>query len=144
MVHELHKAGYQKIRLLPYLAPSGGYWRCVVTFSDNVEGDGYTIREENSERGLAARYTTGDENQYFGWKEVEELNARELAARFLLEFPEIARQGQGRDWMYAGWLTDVLGRAEQGRSSDLLFLRADWEIPEQELREWLPPPPIRG
>jgi hypothetical protein len=142
MVHELHKAGYQRIRILPYLSPSGGHWRCTITTSDNVADDGYSILDESDAR-LVARYTTGQDNRYFDWQGSENSSARELAERFLGEFPDIARGGAGRDWMYAGWLTDVLGRAESGRTEDLLYLIADWEIPDGELRRWRPPPPFR-
>lgn len=143
MVHELHKAGYQRIRMLPYLAPSGCYWRCAITFSDNVEDDGYHIRDEDYENGFVAAYTTGNDNHYFGWKDAESLSARELAERFLREFPIIAERGMGRDWMYAGWVTDVLGRAEQGRQEDLLYLIADCDLDPEILRDWQPPPPLR-
>jgi hypothetical protein len=30
MVAELHKRGYQRLRVMPLLAPSGCYWRCVI------------------------------------------------------------------------------------------------------------------
>lgn len=142
MVHELHKAGYQRIRILPYLSPSGAYWRCTITTSDNVADDGYSILDETYER-LVARYTTGQDNRYFDWQGSEDSSARELAARFIAEFPDIARGGEGRDWMYAGWLTDVLGRAESGGADALLYLLADWKIAEEELRRWRPPPPPR-
>lgn len=144
MVHELHKAGYQRIRMLPFLAPSGCYWRCAITYGENIEDDGYRIREEDYENGLVAAYTTGAGNQYFGWKGAETLTARQLAERFLREFPIIAERGMGRDWMYAGWVTDVLGRAEQGRQEDLLYLIADWDLDREILRDWQPPPPLRG
>jgi hypothetical protein len=143
MVHELHKAGYQRIRMLPYLAPSGCFWRCAITYSDNIEDDGYHIRNEDYDGHLVAPYTTGDDNQCFGWKDAGKLSARELAVRFLREFPLIAERGQGRDWMYAGWVTDVLGRAELGTPDDLLYLIADCELDEAILREWQPPPPLR-
>jgi hypothetical protein len=42
--------------------------------------------------------------------------------------------GVGRDWAYAGWLTEVLGRAEQGGIEDLLILYADYDLPEKEGR----------
>lgn len=142
MVHELHKAGYQRIRILPYLSPSGGHWRCTITPSANVADDGFHLIDDSGTR-LVARYTTGQDNRYFDWPGSENCSARELAARFLEEFPDIARGGAGRDWMYAGWLTDVLGRAESGRAEDLLYLMADWEIPDGELRRWRPPPPFR-
>lgn len=143
MVHELHKAGYQRIRMLPYLAPSGCYWRCAITFADNIADDGFNIVDEDYDRRLVAPYTTGDENRYFGWNGAATMSARELAARFIQEFPLIAERGAGRDWMYAGWVTDVLGRAEQGRQEDLLFLLADFDLDGDVLRDWQPPPPSR-
>jgi hypothetical protein len=144
MVHELHKAGYQKIRVLPYLAPSGGYWRCTITYAANMADDGFTpIRDGAGDREHVARYSTADGNNYFGGDKALSLSARELAVRFLGEFPVIAAMGQGRDWLYAGWLTDVLGRAEQGRVQDLLYLIADFELGDGVLRDWQPPPPPR-
>ena len=69
------------------------------------------------------------------------MTAREMAARFIKAFPRIAEAGAGRDWLYAGWLTEVLGRAEKGRTQDLLALYADYPLDEEELRLWRPPPP---
>ena len=37
MVHELHKAGYQRIRIVPGISGSGMHWRCSVTFGAMVE-----------------------------------------------------------------------------------------------------------
>lgn len=142
MVHELHKAGYQRIRVLPYLAPSGMYWRCEITPSDNVADDGYSFIEPNGDRDIA-RYSSADGANYFQWPDAAQLSARALAARFLQEFPVIAERGRGRDWLYAGWLTDVLGRAEGGRTEDLLYLFADCDLDPSVLRDWQPPPPIR-
>ena len=143
MVHELHKAGYQRVRMLPYLSPSGAHWRCEITFSDNVEDDGYTIKGFGSDIGCIARYSSSQENRYFDWEGAEKMRARELAARFLVAFPEIAKRGIGRDWLYAGWVTEVLGRAEQGQAKDLLILFADWAIDPKDIDGWLPPPPLR-
>ena len=143
MVHELHKAGYQRIRVLPYLAPSGMYWRCEITSSDNMTDDGYTIRPHGDTDDAVARYSSADGADYFRWPGAAQLSARALAARFLESFPRIAASGQGRDWLYAGWLTDVLGRAERGRTEDLLYLFADCDLDPAVLRDWQPPPPIR-
>ncbi|HEY5505641.1 MAG TPA: hypothetical protein VIK28_10830 [Sedimentisphaerales bacterium] len=30
MVAELHKLGYESLRVAPFLSPSGCYWRCVI------------------------------------------------------------------------------------------------------------------
>ena len=136
MVHELHKAGYQRIRILPTMAPTGLHWRCTVTSADNLGPDGLSVRAGAD--GLIARYTSGNGNHYFDWPGADRMNARQLAARFLTAFPVIAERGAGRDWAYAGWLTDVLGRAEHG---DFLVFAADYPLDEEDLREWHPPPP---
>ena len=82
---------------------------------------------------------SGDGARYFGWEDGPALTARVLAKRFLAAFPAIAGRGAGRDWAYAGWLTDVLGRAEHGS-----FVRfyADYPIGEDELALWQPPPVV--
>lgn len=142
MVHELHKAGYQRIRILPFLAPSGCYWRCWITPISNIASDGYTILEDDWEKraGIVAHYTSGQGNHYFDWEDAAHLNARQLAKLFLERFPKIAVEGSGLDWAYAGWLTDVLGTAELGpQGGHLVHLMQDWPADEDYLRRWRPP-----
>jgi hypothetical protein len=142
MVHELHKAGYQRIRISPGISPSGAHWRCPVTFAGNIADDGFSILRFGDDQGLVAPYSSADKGEYFKWKSSSALNSRELAVRFIGEFPRIAESGKGRDWLYAGWLTDVLGRAEQGRTTDLPVLYADWPLEDDpEYLKWRPPPP---
>lgn len=142
MVHELHKAGYQRLRILPMLSPSGCYWRGVITFADNVAQDGYHILRDEDD--LVARYTSGQDNEYFGWKDAAQASARELAMLFLKRFPEISEKGEGLDWAYAGWLTDVLGYAELGEEKGgLIHLIQDWENEPNYMARWTPPPPNR-
>jgi hypothetical protein len=142
MVHELHKAGYQRIRICPGMAPNGIHWRCVITVADNTADNGYSILHHMPD-DLVARYTSGQGDDYFGWTDVKGLSARELAVRFIQRFPKLVEAGQGRDWAYAGWLTDVLGRVEQGGSGDFPVFYADYPLDNDWLREWSPPPPIR-
>jgi hypothetical protein len=139
MVHELHKAGYQRIRILPGMAPSGLYWRCSISDAGNFTADGLALRRPDEDR--VARYTSGDGARYFGWEDGPTLTARLLARRFLTAFPAIAAPGAGRDWAYAGWLTDVLGRAEQG---SFVAFYADYDLPEDVLALWRPPPVPEG
>ena len=103
MVHELHKAGYQRIRISPAMAPNGIHWRCAITFAGNVAADGYSVVDGSN--GQAALYTSGQGARYFNWQGAETMTARMLAVRFLKAFPNIAARGAGRDWAYAGWLT---------------------------------------
>ena len=143
MVQELHKAGYQRIRISPGISGSGMHWRCNVTFAANVAADGYSVIDFDHEAGRVALYTSADGADYFQWKGAAAMTAREMAEHFIKAFPRIAEYGAGRDWLYAGWLTEVLGRAEKGRIQDLLALYADYPLDEEEFRLWQPPPPPR-
>ncbi|MBP2299724.1 hypothetical protein [Azospirillum picis] len=111
MVNELHKAGYQRLRIAPGMAPSGCHWRCHVTSAGNVAVNGWEPLDWS--RGVAS-YSTGQKNLYFGWDDAGHDSARQLAAKFIERFPEIARAGQGPDWAYAGWYVAMLGAAEHG------------------------------
>ena len=51
---------------------------------------------------------------YFEWTDAETDNARELAEKFVTRFPDVAKRGLGRDWVYAGWLSELLGALEGG------------------------------
>lgn len=145
MVHELHKAGFQRLRVLPYSNDSGTAWRAEITYVDNVGDDGFsTIDHDPDEAGKVARYSTAQGNQYFGWVDAASADARELARLFLTRFPHLCNLGQGLDWAYAGWLVDVIGWAEQSADeSGLICLLSPGEVNPEHLRRWQPPPPIR-
>lgn len=145
MVHELHKAGFQRLRVLPYSNDSGTAWRAEITYVDNVGDDGFsTIDHDPDEVGKVARYSTAQGNQYFGWMDAATADARELARLFLKRFPHLCNLGQGLDWAYAGWLVDVIGWAEQSSDeSGLICLLSPGEVSPEHLRRWQPPPPIR-
>ncbi|MEN3749293.1 hypothetical protein TPR58_19120 [Sphingomonas sp. HF-S3] len=114
MVHELHKAGYQRIRISPGMSPSGVYWRCSITHIGAMDADGRRVAP-GAAADQVAFYTSGAEDRYFDWPDARARSGRELAVRFIERFPQIAQPGLGRDWAYAGWLTEILGRAELGR-----------------------------
>jgi hypothetical protein len=141
MVHELHKAGYQRIRATPALNASGSHWRCYITSVDNVMEDGFTPRKLSFDDGTVASYSTSQGNRFFDWADAGGADARNLARLFLDRFPFVADRGAGRDWMYAGWLTDLLGRFEQGGEDAWLYLMADFPIDPDVLDHWRPPPP---
>ncbi|MGF6539384.1 hypothetical protein [Paraburkholderia youngii] len=134
MVAELHKAGYQRLRIAPGMSGSGFYWRCSITPSDNVGLNGWEPIEFGPN---VVTYTSAAEDQYFGWTDTYGKTARQLAACFIERFPDVARRGIGRDRAYAGWFVEMLGAAENGR---LPIFFGDWEI---ELAESvIPPPPV--
>lgn len=63
---------------------------------------------------LSARYTSGEENRYFGWTDAESDDARSLADKFVERFGALATQGEGWSYAYAGWYQRLLGLAERG------------------------------
>lgn len=111
MAHELHKAGYQRLRIAPGYSADGREWRCVLASADNVGSEGWIPGSS----GYSASYETKQGNKFFGWTDAGEDDARKLAAKFVERFPELARASAGRDWTYAGWLSTVLGQVENGR-----------------------------
>jgi hypothetical protein len=121
MVHELHKAGFQQIRIHPGLSASGIHWRCVIAPpASRLESMGIDPRGRTD---LVARYTTGMENRYFGWDDAQADTAAHLAVKFIDRFPHIVKFGEGRDWTYTGWYVEMLGFAERGH---LPVAYADW------------------
>ena len=143
MVHELHKVGYQRLRVSPGLSPSGMHWRCSITCASNIKPDGFSLIDDSTDSGLWAPYTSADPG-YFGWTGVERASARDLAVRFLAAFPRLAELGAGRDWAYAGWLTEVLGMIEQGKTGRYPVFYADYPINLDAQSVPRPPPPSRG
>jgi hypothetical protein len=69
MVHELHKAGYQLLRICPGTNGSGTAWRCGVTPVTNIYRNNGAMWVEWELRDLTATYTTASGNEYFGWKD---------------------------------------------------------------------------
>lgn len=112
MVGELHKRGFQRLRAAPAMSASGGYWRCHLTPASNTfhQHGGHIANWE----ALVATYTSGSENQYFGWADRTTATARQLADTFVERFPAVIEASEGRDWLYAGWFVEVLGLAERG------------------------------
>jgi hypothetical protein len=155
MVSDLHRLGYQRLRVMPHEYPLA--WRCVIQPAHRfaafngalIRGDAYTAPERET-----PWYSSSQEAQPFGWQDASSDDARALAEKFLARFPQTAAAGKGRDWPYAGWLSELVGFLETG---DLLpFVFAEYfDTPPQELRAmpirrfsehdvvWFPLPPRR-
>jgi hypothetical protein len=119
MVGELHRRGYQKIRVMPFMSPSGNAWRCWIG-PDQLfyRNHGAYLRDtdlgEAHATSLVARYSSSEQNCYFGWNDSENDDARSLADKFLERFTRLASQGEGWSDMYAGWYQRLLGLADRG------------------------------
>ena len=104
---------------MPFMAPSGAAWRCWIgpeTLFYRNHGAFLcdTDFHEMQSISLIARYTSGDENHYFGWQDAEHDDARSLADKFLVRFIKLAGQGEGWSYAYAGWYQRLLGLADRG------------------------------
>ena len=109
LVQELHVRGYQRLRIAPHMAATGLDWRCPITPVSNIlRSDGAWLARDD-DGSLVARYTTGQERDYFGWTDARHADPSHLAELFLKRFPRIAEAGRGSDWLYAGWYVEMLG-----------------------------------
>lgn len=108
MVHELHKVGYQRLRICAGRSVTGEEWRLHIVPASETTADGWMANGI----GTWPSYTSADGKQFFGWTDADGDDARGLAHKFIARFPDVAAAGLGQDWLYAGWFTEVLGRAE--------------------------------
>jgi len=122
MVHELHKRGYQKLRIAPGMAGSGGAWRCNITPASNIKYEHGALLASWDDR-LLAKYTSANENRYFGWEDATRDTARQLADKFEDRFPQIVKLATGQDWPYVGWFVQMLGLADK---AEFPVAYADW------------------
>ena len=96
LVVALHERGFQRLRILPYLAPSGLYWRLEIRATGTDALDRWSTSDP-------APTPTSDE--------------------FLAAHPALAEAGRGSDPAYAAWVARVLDLARAGW---LAYFFADW------------------
>lgn len=131
MVHELHKAGYQRLRVACGWDTEVGAWRARLMPSSQVSDDGWSPILWTA----GVNYSTVDGKAYFGWADATSDDARSLANKFIRRFPQLAVQASGEDWAYAGWFSSVLGAAEHGELPAFFGLEVDESTS-------FPPPPV--
>ena len=108
MVAEMHKLGYESLRVAPFLSPSGCYWRCVI-LPASMTSPSHGARLANADDyELLPRYSSGDGDNYFGWRNMKPKTPLILATRFIVEFPTFAEQSLHPDPAYARWFTGML------------------------------------
>jgi hypothetical protein len=128
LVRELHRRGYERLRIAPGMSASGMHWRCAITPVSNISPD-HGARIVDYE-GLAAHYSSADDCAVFGWTEIDDLAPSLLADRFVGTFPEIAAAGLGEDPAYVEWYREML---EAIGADALPIAYADWDFPDDRL-----------
>jgi hypothetical protein len=143
MVLELHRMGYQRLRIAPGISPSGFYWRCVVVPVTNVRRE-HGARQQAYD-GLSAGYTSADGTAYFHWQDAGDDSPRELAEKFVVRFPELAAAGRGMDKPYADWYETMM---QATAPNGVVYAYASWDLPPDRLpvsglptEPMIPPPP---
>lgn len=110
VVHELHRMGYQKLRVYPYFGPNY-HWRCLLHPASNVDIEDHQRPINESDQ---LKYTEAAGYQYFDWANCEELTPYEIAFRVTQEKSEFLRDCQGSDPAYVQWYIELLGFAAAG------------------------------
>lgn len=123
MVCELHRMGYQRLRIMPYEYPIA--WRGEIGPRSLFRKDNGALFGINKDEISPAGYTSASENEYFGWTDAKKDDAKALALKFIERFPEIAEAGKGRDWEYAGWLVELMGVLERSGGLPVMFTEYD-------------------
>ncbi len=112
MVKELHKRGFEKLRVIPSLSPSGTYWRC--DFIDETKKFNFTASNWV--------YCHEKENS----KEEIKLTTQELADLFIKENFEFIEHCKGENKEYATWYSKML--AQLTTKDELPYAFADRAI----------------
>lgn len=128
MVGELHLRGYQHLRILPYMAPSGMAWRCAIAPASLFSHDGLELDESGEFGVTTVSYTSAAGTEYFNWTDANHETPSGLAHLFIERFPQIAAAAKGSDWTYAGWYVEMLGLTYPNRFP---YAFADWDGPEE-------------
>jgi hypothetical protein len=126
MVAQLHKLGYEGLRATPFMSPSGCYWRCCIVPACMTDPAHGARLADNVVYETLPRYSSGDEDNYFGWANMRPKTPLILANRFILVFPKFARQGKHPDPAYARWFADML---EATAPNGVIYAFADMESP---------------
>lgn len=129
MVSELHRMGYQRLRMMPYIYPLA--WRVAVGPADLFSDRNGAWVEHGDHQGCAV-YSSATSNEYFDWHDAKRDTAKDLAIKFIQRYPAICSAGFGRDWAYAGWLSELLGVLEREHALPFV-LEEDYPTPPQEL-----------
>lgn len=109
VVAELHKMGYEQIRLSEYVAPNGCAMRCWITVKSCCWVKLGALVCEGANTDLAVFTHNGE----FLWN-TEGMSAAEIAAEFVRRYPRIAQEGKGKDPKYVKWFKIALDEARQG------------------------------
>jgi len=122
ILHELHKLGYQKLRWMSCMAPSGLSLRCHITTQEHI-----CVNREI--------VFTGDPNEIWctstGTMTTGE-DIKPLVKTFMDENPRLLEIGNGEDVEYVEWFNKLLSFAAKGQTP--VFYGEYWSLPMGRIR----------
>jgi hypothetical protein len=77
-----------------------------------------------------ARYTSGQEKNYFGWTDAVSDSPEELADKFIQRFDDLSKASKGKDPAYVIWYTRML---EETAPDGVVYAYADYPVPQDYL-----------
>jgi hypothetical protein len=110
-VSELHKRGFERLRIRAGLVPSGMHWRC-------------SLYPKGAKGAWHPPYTSADDRAYFGWGDTSGDGPRTIADKIAARFPGLVLASQGADKPYADWMVRTVDRARAGA---LPVFYCDWD-----------------
>ncbi|PND57510.1 O-acetyl-ADP-ribose deacetylase [Mycobacterium sp. ENV421] len=106
-VRTLHERGYDRIRILPGMSPSGMYWRVTITTVDNMDpGCGEYVRDYEA----AVTYTSGGLNEFAGSEVTVTTSAETVADIILNALPKVMPTAD--DPAYVAWYAGLVHLVE--------------------------------
>ncbi len=132
ILHELHKLGYQKLRWMSYMAPTGLSLRCHITTQDHICANQEIIfAGDNSEIWCTSTgvMTTGED-------------IKPYVKIFMEENPRMLEIGKGEDSEYVEWFNNLLSFAKKGQTP--VFYGDYWTLPIGRIKvgkDTMPTPP---
>lgn len=125
MVHELHKRGYQQLRLLSGFSPNGCAVRWNIYPKSSVKGTAMFERMPYGEAPQGAYHGSAGAPTYH-------LNPQELADHFLMVAPALCAEAKLPDEAYSTWFAQLAEYASNGEYpiafGEYLNLKDGWRI----------------
>ena len=122
ILYELHKLGYQKLRWMSYMAPSGLSLCCHITTQDHIWANREIVFD-------------GDPNEIW-CSSIGEMTTGEdimpLVKTFMRENPRLLDIGRGNDPDYVEWFNRLLSFAAEGQTP--VFDGEYWSLPMERIK----------
>ncbi len=128
-VARLHERGYEQLRILPYMSPSGMYWRVELAEVDALEDSGGYISYRND--NVVLNYSTGSGPEYAGAIVDRSTSPDDVADLILASMPWMREHSPDR--AYADWYARLMELVAEHDAAPIAFAdyydtRRGWEI----------------